>query len=258
MLKLKTPGLLAAIATVTCVAAPASAEAARATFSVKLEAHRTVTWDHPRVLLGGNCKGQNYAEGRGGEDFKLTSRPGGRLVVEGTAKRISSWEFGTEGDRRRLIASTDPEAKGVITRTRRWVTGRTGGWCGGAEQDPIKPGDCGTRLAPFTFRMSLNGSQVGFRETRGWATNEKYGFYDCRLDTPEGVPADSLPSLEKKLPLAKLFSSGKKTITIDATKAYGPTLTPLPGGQNRTASASYTWKLTLTRVKNLKPRSENG
>jgi hypothetical protein len=71
------------------------------------------------------------------------------------------------------------------------------------------------------------------------------------------VPADSLPSLEKKLPLAKLFS-GQKTVTIDATKAYGPTLTPLPGGQNRTASASYTYKLTLTRVKNLKPRAENG
>ena len=257
MLKLKTPGLLAAIATVTCVAAPATAEAARATFSVKLEAHRTVTWDHPRVLLGGNCKGQNYAEGRGSEDFKLTSRPGGRLVVEGSAKRLTTWEFGTEGDRRRLIASTDPEAKGVITRTRRWVTGRTGGWCGGAEQDPVKPGDCGTRLAPYTFRMAMNGSQVGFRESLGSATNEKYGFYDCQLDTPEGVPANSLPSLEKKLPLSQLFS-GRKTITIDATKAYGPTLSPLPGGAKRSASASYTWKLTLTRVKNLKPRSENG
>jgi len=257
MLKLKTPGLLAAIATVTCVAAPASAEAARATFSVKLEAHRTVTWDHPRVLLGGNCKGQNYAEGRGSEDFKLTSKAGGRLVVEGNAKRVTTWEFGTEGDRRRLIASTDPEAKGVITRTRRWVTGRTGGWCGGAEQDPVKPGDCGTRLAPFTFRMSLTGTQVGFRETLGSATNEKYGFYDCRLDTPEGMPETGLPSLEKKLPLSKLFS-GQKTITIDASKAYGPTLTPLPGGQKRTASGSYTYKITLKRVKNLKPRAENG
>ena len=257
MLKLKTPGLLAAIATVTCVAAPASAEAARATFSVKLEAHKTVTWDHPRILLGGSCSGQNYAEGRGSEDFKLTSKAGGRLVVEGNAKRVTTWEFGTEGDRKRLIASVDPEAKGVITRTRRWVTGRTGGWCGGAQQDPVKPGDCGTRLAPYTFRMSLTGGMVGFRESLGYATNEKYGFYDCRLDTPEGMPETGLPSHEKKLPLSKLFS-GRKTVTIDASKAYGPTLTPLPGGQKRTASGSFTYKITLTRVKNLKPRSENG
>ena len=257
MLKLKITGLPVALAALTCVLAPASAEAARATFSVKLEAHKTVTWDHPRVLLGGSCTGQNYAEGRGSEDFKLTSKAGGRLVVEGNAKRVTTWEFGTEGDRKRLIASVDPEAKGVITRTRRWVTGRTGGWCGGAQQDPVKPGDCGTRLAPYTFRMSLTGGRVGFRESLGYATNEKYGFYDCRLDTPEGMPETGLPSLEKKLPLAKLFS-GQKTITIDASKSYGPTLTPLPGGQNRTASASYTYKLTLKRVKNLKPRSENG
>ena len=120
------------------------------------------------------------------------------------------------------------------------MTGRTGGWCGGAEQDPVKPGDCGTRLAPFTFRMSLTGTQVGFRETLGSATNEKYGFYDCRLDTPEGVPAElAALAREEAAALASSSAAGRPSRSTRA-KAYGPTLTPLPGGQKRTASASYT------------------
>ena len=258
MLTPKIAGGLASLAATCAVLVPATAEAARATFSVKLEAHRTVTWDHPRIEFGGDCNGKNYAEGRGSEDFKLTSRAGGRLVVEGSAKRLTTWEFGTEGKRGTIAPSKSPEANGVITRTRRWVTGRTGGWCGGAEQDPVKNGDCGTRLAPFTFRLIQSGTTVRPSETRGWKTHEKYGFYDCRLDTPEGVPADSLPSLEQKIPLAKLFNKGQSTVTITGKKDYGPTLTPLPNGAKRSASASYTWKLTLTRVKNLKPRSENG
>jgi hypothetical protein len=246
------------MAAVIAVLAPASAEAAQATFSVKLEAHRTVEWNHPRALYGGDCNGRAYAEGRGAEDFNISSGPVGRLVVEGSARRVTSWEFGTEGRRRTLAASTSPDAKGVITRTRHWVTGRTGGWCGGAEQDPIKNGDCGTRLAPFTFRVSINGDQIGFRETRGSSPREKYDFYDCNLDTPAGVPVGALPTLEQKLPLAKLFNRGQSTVKITNKKAYGPTLTPLPGGAKRSANANYDWTLTLTRVRNLKPRSENG
>lgn len=251
-------GLLASLAALTAVLAPASAQAARATFSVQVEAHRTVTWDHPRVEMGGDCNGRNYVEGRGSEDFKLASRSEGRLLVEGSARRLTTVEFGTEGDRKRLLQSEHPSAKGVITRTRHWVTGRTGGWCGGAEQDPIKKGDCGTRLVPFTYRVSLQGDLLSFRETRGSATNERYGFYDCRLDVPEGVYADSLPELAEKLPLAKLFDKRRRTIEISAEKAYGPTVRKLGNGANHTASANYRWKITLTRVGNLKPRSENG
>jgi hypothetical protein len=257
MLISKTAGCLASLAATCAVLVPATAEAARATFAVKVEAHRTVTWDHPRVEFGGDCNGKNYMEGNGSEDFKLTSQSGGRLVVEGSARRLSSWEFGTEGNRRTIV-SESPKAKGVITRQRRWVTGRTGGWCGGAEQDPIKNGDCGTRLAPFTFRLSLYKDTVGIRESRGSATHEKYDFYDCNLDTPEGVPAGSLPSLEQKLPLAKLFNKGESTVTIKNSKSYGPSLTPLGNGSSRSTSAGYDWTITLTRIKNLKPRSENG
>ena len=35
-------------------------------------------------------------------------------------------------------------------------------------------------------------------------------------------------------------------------------LTRLANGANRSANANYTWKLTLKRVRNLRPRSENG
>lgn len=250
-----TAGVLAALISVLV---PATADAARATFSVKVEAHRTVEWNHPRVEHGGSCSGMNYMEGRGSEDRKMTSGDHGRLLVEGNARRLTSVEFGTEGDRRRLLQGEHPSAKGVITRTSRWVTGRTGGWCGGAEQDPIKKGDCGTRLAPFTYRVSLQNGLIGFRETLGYATNERYGFYDCRLDTPEGVPADSFPSLEEKVSLAKLFNRRERTIVVDASKSYGPSTRRLPNGALRTTNAGYTWKITLTRVKDLKPRSENG
>ena len=254
----KTAGLLASLAALTAVLAPATAEAARATFEVKLEAHRTVTWDHPRVLFSGDCSGRGYAEGNGSEDFQLFSRPGGRLVVEGNAKGLTTFEFGVAGPRRTLLLSESPDAKGVIDRERRWETGRTGGWCGGAETDPPRPNDCGTILAPFTYRLYQKKDMLHISETRGSSPREKYDFYQCDLDVPTGVAAGSLPRLEQKIPLAKLFNKRETTIPIDASESYGPTLTPLAGGANRSASATYEWKVTLKRIKDLKPRSENG
>jgi hypothetical protein len=254
MLRSKT--VLAGLAALTTVLVPATADAAKATFALKLEAKRTVEWDQPRVLLGGSCSGQNFSQGRGSETFELTSRKGGRLVVEGTAKRLDTLTFGTA--KGRAIVSEPPTAKGMITRDRFWLTGRTGGWCGGAETDPVDKGDCGTRLPPFTYHVSRYGANLEIRETRGTQTHEDFHFRRCQLITPNGVPADSLPTLGQKIPIAKLFNRRETTIPIEARKEYGPDVTPLPGGAKRTTKADYEWTLTLTRIKNLKPRSENG
>ncbi len=250
-------GLLICLTGLTSALAPAPADAAQATFAVKLEAKRTVAWDQPRTQLNGDCNGWTYVQGRGGEEFELTSLPGGRLVVEGNGRRLSSWSFGTEG-KRRTLSSEPPEAKGMITRSREWVTGTTGGWCGDAKRDPAKPNDCGTRLPPFTFRVTMADGLIGVRETRGFSPRENYHFRDCNLIAPQGVPNDSLPSLDVKLPLKKLFNKRESTIPIKGAQKYGPQVTRMPGGVNRTTSAQYDWKLTLTRVKNLTPRSENG
>jgi hypothetical protein len=257
MLRSKTTGLLTVLAALTAVLVPATADAARMTYAVSFTAHRTVDWTHPNQVFAGDCNGDKYQRGYGSEDRKIDSLPGGRLVLEGSSGKLRSTEFGTEGERQTLRPSKPPEAKGVITRERTWITGRTGGWCGGAEQDPIDKGDCGTRLAPFTYRLSVYDGEIGIRETLESRTNENFGFYKCDLPTPEHVPPTTFPTQDAKIPLTKVFG-GAREIVIKSSKDYGPARWSLGGGLFRESKATYEWKLTLKRVKNLTPRSENG
>lgn len=254
MLKLTTTaGLLATAAMLV----PATADAARATFSVKVEAQRVADWDHPRAEGGGDCNGRTWARGRGSDDFKLWSGTEGRLVLEGTRRGLSSYEFGVAGPRGTL--STDsPPAKGYVKRERFWASGTTGGWCGGARQDPAPENDCGTRLPPFTYRLQMYEGKIGIRETKGSLPRENFNFYRCQLLTPEHVPTDSLPTVEELLPLGKVFNPREGKVEVKGRHTYGPSLTPLGNGLNVTRNATYTWKITLRRIKNLTPRSENG
>ena len=144
------------------------------------------------------------------------------------------------------------EGKGQITLSRHWSTGWTGGWCGGGP-DPIEQGDCGTKLVPFTYRLVTSKGTVGFMETKNTTDHarEKFDFYDCDLHVPEGVPAGSLPSLEGKMPLGKLFNRGQRTVTIPASKTYGPSADSATHLERR---ATYAWTMTLKRIKNLKAR----
>ena len=253
MLQSKTTGLLAGLAALTCVAVPATASAAddKATFAVTLEAKRNVTWNQPRIEHPGNCKGNTYVEGRGGEEFTFNSRPGGILVVQGSRRRLTGLTFGIDGKNGSVAYGA--QGKGMIARNRHWVNGWTGGWCSAAGHDPILKGDCGTKLVPFTYRLTTGKGTVGFMESKSTSehVNEKFDFYDCPLHTPEDVPASTLPSLEGKMPLAKLFNRGQRTVTIKASKTYGPNTDPATRLER---SGTYTWTMTLKRIKHLRPR----
>jgi hypothetical protein len=252
MLQSKTTGLLVGLAALTCVAVPATADAdSQATFAVTIEAKRTVSWNQPRLEQPGDCKGKRYMEGRGGEEFTFNSRPGGILVVQGNPRHLTGLTFGIDGKRGSVVYGA--EGKGMITRNRHWVTGWTGGWCGGAKQDPIEQGDCGTKLVPFTYRLVTSKGTIGFTETKSTSDHarEKFDFYDCDLHTPEFVPTSSLPSLEEKLSLAKLFNRRLSTVTITASKTYGPNTDPTTRLER---NATYDWKMTLKRIKSLKAR----
>ena len=208
-------------------------------FDATLEVHRTVDWDAPRVTPHGNCKGWYYVEANGSEDWKMTGR--GRVLATTAGGRVS-WHTG-----RNWLVPKPLTAKAVITREWTHRTGTTGGWCGGGDVDPPLENDCGTRLAPFEITINGSGGKVEFQEIRGSAPREKYDFYDCSLLTPEGMPVGSLPRLSGEISLKALRNRRKKTIVVKASKAYGPTVTPINSSVNRTASGSYDWKLTLKR-----------
>lgn len=229
-------------ALVALPAAPALAEPpphATMKFDATLEVHRTVAWDAPRIAPHSNCQGAHYVEANGSEDWQMKAT--GRVLAT-TAGRQVTWHTG-----RRWLAPGPLAGKAVIKREWTHRTGSTGGWCGGGQQDPPLENDCGTRLVPFTVTVNGSGAKVDWQETRGSAARERYDFYRCTLITPQGVPVGSFPRLSGKISLADLRNRRKRTIVVKAAKAFGPDLTPLVAGVNRTASASMQWKLTLKR-----------
>jgi hypothetical protein len=67
-------------------------------------------------------------------------------------------------------------------------------------------------------------------------------FYKCTLIAPAGLPVGSFPKLPAKVRAGDVFGR-RKTIEIGASKTYGPETQAF----GRTASATVTWTLTLTR-----------
>jgi hypothetical protein len=234
--------LVAALALV-----PASgASAAKATFTGTFTAERAVEWDQPRGVSVIACDGENWFRASGGETASVRTRPF-KVTVESFGTLVH-WSFGKQ------TITTDPRDNGIPAKGqhKRWYephSGTTGGWCGGGSEHPRRPTDCGTQLPEFLLTFSA------FKGRFSWATNpapwmsrEKLGFYQCPLNTPEGMHETLYPSLEAKYRQSDLFNRRKQTITIAASKTYGPTVVGVPNlGVNNTRTGTYSYKLTLTR-----------
>lgn len=252
----RTTSRAALVAALTCLLAPAAADAATprtTTFSVKLEAHRGVLWELPRTESGGDCNGKDYREGDGKEDFDITSGTAGRLVIETMRGRLVSWNFGTENSRGGFRGMA-PAAIGDLDRRRRFVVGNTGGWCGGASSEPAPPADCGRKRISMTYRLVRTDKGVKLSEQRVGDRPYFSGF--CKLYTPEGVPEHSLPELLAPLSVEELL--GERKVELTAHRAW--TMSPVPFGisPEHQAMAEYNWTAKLTRIRNLEIRNENG
>lgn len=224
------------------------AHAAKATFSAVFEANRSVTWDQPRGVSQITCRGENYYLANGGEEVSMKSKAF-KVTVQSYGKTVF-WTF-SKPPSPKDPASSGVEAKGP---NKRWFddkSGTTGGWCGGGGEDPRPERDCGTKLPTYLVTFSaVRGKMTWTAGTAPWMANEKLDFYQCTLVPPNGMHNSSFPDLEARFKQADVFNRRKKSVTIGASKKYGPDVTPVTNlGVDRTTSGSASWKLTLTRTK---------
>jgi hypothetical protein len=219
----------------------AAASGATATFTGTFEAERSVKYEQPRHIGHTNCRGGHYYEISGSETWKVKSKP--FKVVATRGRGGTQWEFGPPP------SIADPrnngvQAAGMVTREMRQRTGTTGGWCGGGEEDPPLPNDCGTRLPAYLVQLSAAGGAVEWTMAAApWMNREKLEFYKCTLIAPAGLPVGSFPRLPAKVRAGDVFDRGRKTIEIGTSKSYGPETQAF----GRTTSGSVRWSLKLTR-----------
>jgi hypothetical protein len=246
---LRITRLLLPLAAVLALLPATGAQAAKATFSAVFEAHRSVKWDQPRGVSQITCRGENYYLANGGEEAGMKTKPF-KVTIQTYGPKTAFWKFGETPN------PTDPRSHGIEAKGphKRWfddTAGSTGGWCGGGSEDPGPERDCGTKLPTYLVNLSaLGGKMTWTAGTVPWMANEKLDFSTCTLVPPTGMHSSSFPSLEAKYKQADLFNRRKKSVTIGASRKYGPDVTPIANlGVNRTMSGSSSWKLTLTRAK---------
>ena len=243
---LRTTRLTLALTAVLALVPASSALAAKATFSAVFEADRSVTWDQPRSVSQINCRGENYYLANGGEEASMKTKPF-KVTVDGYGGRTAFWNFSK--------ASNDPTVYGVEAKGphKRWFdekSGSTGGWCGGGPDEP-RENDCGTKLPTYLVSFTAHRGAMSWSANHApWMANETLHFYKCTFVPPVGMHNSSFPSLDAKYKQSDIFNRRKRKITISASKAYGPDVTPVTNsGVNRTTSGSFRWKLVLTRKK---------
>jgi hypothetical protein len=216
--------LAAALAFVPAAGAHANASLnapIKHTFKGTFEASRTATWDRPRVEGGGDCNGKHWAVSNGSEDQQVKTRGTFKVVVAGS-RRFPTWTFG------RGTNVADPRDLGIDAfgpHKREWSlrSGMTGGWCGGPTTDPQPKNDCGTQLVEY--KLNLYGRRGGIID---WGLGykdlprERFGFYQCRLLPPAGLPLGGFPRMEGKVKMADVLNPRRRTIVVKAAKTYGP------------------------------------
>lgn len=243
--------LATALALVPATAAQAGSQGGgrepriNARFTATFEAHKTASWDWPRVLGGGDCNGQPWSQSSGSEDQQVKTRGTFPVVVGGT-RRFPGWTFGAG-------RASDPRDVGVDAsgpHTREWIqrSGTTGGWCGAARTDPPLPNDCGTQLSEYKLNLHAHGGVISWSLPYKNLPREKQGFYKCSLKTPADLPVNGFPSLEGKIRMTDVLNPRKRRIVVKADRTYGPTTLRLnDSGVTGTSTGTVSWTLTLTR-----------
>jgi hypothetical protein len=225
------------ITTAAVALAPAAGHAATARFMGTFEASTSVEWDQPYGVGLKDCKGDHYVEQRGAQTWQAKSRKPFKVVVK-KLPGVTFWQFGGT-----------IEAAGTMTRTWTYLSGTTGGWCGGEAADPPGERDCGTRLPTYQVLFTaLNASVDWSAQLAPWMVKEKLYYDHCDLLVPPGMSVDSPPRLTGKAPAKALFNPKRKTIVVRASQDYGPESTPISNlGVSLTTSGHMTWTLTLNR-----------
>jgi hypothetical protein len=238
--------LLPLTATALALLPASGASAAKATFTAVFEAERSVAWDQPRGVSVIDCRGENYVMANGGEAASLRTKPF-KVTVE-TFGKVARWTWGDEKKLWKDPSDYGIAAKGQHKRWHERRSGSTGGWCGGGEH-PRGESDCGTQLPEFQVTFNAWAGKFSWSANHAsWMAREKLGFYKCPLNQPEGMHDHSYPSLEAKYRQADVFNRRKRTITIAASKKYGPTVIGIANlGVDNTSTGSYSYKLVLTR-----------
>ena len=218
------------------------ASAAKATFTGTFEAERSVQWDRPRIVTTTDCNGEHYNQAKGGETASMKSKPF-KVTVQ-TFGRQTRLDFKSV---KPLPEGYGIEAAGPHKRFSERKAGFTGGWCGGAkifEQES----DCGTKLPSYVVTFGSDPGKLTWNASHAsWMGREKLNFYKCTILPPEGMYDSSFPKLEGKYRASDFFNRRKRTITIQASKSYGPSIVPITSSVNQTSTGTFRWKLVLKR-----------
>jgi hypothetical protein len=259
-------GALALAVVAAALAAAAPAQASRfdlrlARFTAQFEGQRTVKWNEPRwePTSSNTCYEQHYIYASGEESWKVKSKPAKLMFVQTPGSKHVLIHAGTWDPNEFAADNAFDRAAGIITRSASRISGWQPGPCGGEPGlDPARNQKCGSRLP--THEIDLDIDKGKLIPAVGTDTSTARGiapFTDCEIQLPRLKPPDATQLPEYSWPtkeiagrvsIAELFGK-HKTVTITGGRPWNDVLEFYDGKNKVSTSATFTWKLTLTRAK---------